>query len=283
MFNAMLLIGALAGPATAADYEPADFLPLTVGNSWTFEHWLYDDHNQRHGPKSQWPAFAALSSRGSAEFTIRVEGTEVLAGQTYYVLSDMPTGWAPAPPHFLAGKKLRWEGAWLMEHTGAGEHSLYRFDSPDPYTIPTTEGDNEAQRFGGHTYDGYPVPEYTFWFYGYDYEAERNAAPPYDPYGLGGWANDEEDWSPGRAVSFLAGYGIGDCAEWINASDYGFYHNDITPLHAVLVDGAVGGSASGDGGVRKVSYRDVYWGRDGATTSASPSSWGQVKGSSSSP
>ena len=67
------------------------------------------------------------------QFTITVLNTEVIDGKTYYVLSDMPANWPPAPQHFIAGKKLRWEGTHLMERTADGEQAIFRFD-----------GDNEA-------------------------------------------------------------------------------------------------------------------------------------------
>ena len=38
-------IAALAVPAAAPDdedYEPADYMPLAVGNSWTFQHIVHD-------------------------------------------------------------------------------------------------------------------------------------------------------------------------------------------------------------------------------------------------
>ena len=57
--------------------------------------------------------------------------TEALDGQTYYVISEMPSHWPPPPPHFIAGKKLRWEGTQLMEHRGSGEQAILRFDGAD--------------------------------------------------------------------------------------------------------------------------------------------------------
>ena len=32
-------------PAAAADYQASDYLPLAVGNSWTYEHEYYDEDN----------------------------------------------------------------------------------------------------------------------------------------------------------------------------------------------------------------------------------------------
>ena len=258
-------LASLAVPAAAPDYEPADYLPLAVGNSWTLGHGVYDLLEKWiPGPADQWPAYRERRGR----FTITVERTEVIDDKTYYVLSDIPsTGWPPPPPHFLAGKKLRWEGAHLMERTATGEQSLFRFDGDNPYTIPTTEGDNEVVRMGGRTNDTYPVPRFVFWFYGYD--------------GYGEWpAGEGESWWAGRHCTFLAGYGLGGCKEFIEASDYGVFANEINPLSATLVEPPAGGGDSGvrgdsGGTVRTVSYEDARRGR--GATSTSSSSWGEVK------
>ena len=119
------LSGAL--PTVATEYQASDYLPLAVGNSWTYSHELWDrkdnEGERRLGDRSQWPTFLETS-----QFTIEVLRTEELDGQTYYVISDMPSFWPPPPPHFIAGKKLRWAGTHLMEHRGGGEQALYRFD-----------------------------------------------------------------------------------------------------------------------------------------------------------
>ena len=114
------LSGAL--PATATEYQASDYLPLAVGNSWTYDHEYYDIE-KRFGNYDQWPAYLAQEF---PQFTIEVLRTEELDGQTYYVISDMPSFWPPPPPHFIAGKKLRWSGTHLMEHRQrrAGDLSL---------------------------------------------------------------------------------------------------------------------------------------------------------------
>ena len=86
------LSGAL--PAVATEYQASDYLPLAVGNSWTYDHEYYDIE-RRFGDRSQWSAYLA-----QAPFTIEVLRTEELDGQTYYVISEMPSNWPPPPPHF---------------------------------------------------------------------------------------------------------------------------------------------------------------------------------------
>ena len=132
-------------PAVATDYQASDYLPLAVGNSWTYKHEFYDIE-RRYGDKSQWSTYMA-QVHDPRRFTITVERTEVIDGKTYYVLSDMPANWPPAPPHFIAGKKLRWKGTHLMERTANGEEAIYRFDGANEtgYEISTDEGTNQVE------------------------------------------------------------------------------------------------------------------------------------------
>ena len=154
------LSGAL--PAVATEYQASDYLPLAVGNSWTYHHYYRDVVGEREeGYDDQWPAYFA---REFSAFTIEVLRTEELDGQTYYVISEMPSNWPPPPPHFIAGKKLRWEGTQLMGHSGSGEQAIFRFDGANRvgYDIPTVEGDNRVTV----ELSAEPVPMYTFYFHG---------------------------------------------------------------------------------------------------------------------
>jgi hypothetical protein len=204
-----------------------------VGNSWTYKH-FYHDVEFTIEDYERWPTF--WDRKG--QLTITVERTEVIDGKTYYVLSDMPpANWPPAPPHFIAGKKLRWEGTHLMERTADGEQAIYRFDGIHDagYEIPTNEGSNRVTvkiRPG-------PVPTYFFFFQG-----NFRGGPT------------------GRGFGFLAGYGLYRGGWGIFGEDYPLFDNDIKPLHAVL------------GGTR-VEYEDARVSR--VSTSTSSSSWGQVK------
>ena len=193
------LSGAL--PAVATEYQASDYLPLAVGNSWTYEH----DHADRNADYSQWSTYTAQHPK-TPQFTIEVVRTEELDGQTYYVISEMPSNWPPAPPHFIAGKTLRWSGTQLMEHSGSGEQAIFRFDGANRvgYDIPTVEGDNRVIV----ELSAEPVPMYTFYFHG----------------------NGEG----GRGIGFLAGYGL-DFGGWkISAEDYPLFINQVDPLHAVI-------------------------------------------------
>ncbi len=216
---AALLVASWALPAAATDYAASNYLPLAVGNSWTYGHSVvgltpYDED------KSHWPTYTAQFPK-RPQFTITVERTEVIDSKTYFVISDMPDHWPPAPPHFIAGKKLRWEGTRLMERTPDGEYAIFRFDgtaseygaSTDPrfkgmgnvyeteYAIPTVEGDNQVKVWAGWE----PVPWYSFTF----------------------WGNDEG----GRGCGFVWGYGSNGCGWGISGSDVAvLFENDATPL-----------------------------------------------------
>ena len=52
------LSGAL--PTAATEYQASDYLPLAVGNSWTYDHHFYDrkdnEGERRFGDYDQWPA-----------------------------------------------------------------------------------------------------------------------------------------------------------------------------------------------------------------------------------
>ena len=204
---AVLLGLSLTRPAQA-EYQASDYLPLEVGNSWTYSHKYRDIIREaEEGYRNQWPAFWAQAPE-RPQFTIEVLYTEELDGQTYYVISEMPAWWPPAPPHFIAGKKLRWSGTQLMEHSGSSEQGLYRFDGADEtgYTVTTDAGDERVTVKAGLN----PVPWHAFSFRG-------------DGYGKGL-----------QACNFLAGYGTSSCGRRISGGDYPLFINQLKSLRAVL-------------------------------------------------
>ena len=226
----------LSGVLPAAA-DASDWLPLAVGNSWTYSHNYFDISFKdggivRHSAYwEQWPA--PDEPFLYPEFTISVKQTEVIDGKTYYVISDMPANWPPAPPHFIAGKKLRWQGTHLMERTAAGEQALFRFDGVNEavYEFPMVEEDHRVEVRTRTD----PVAMYTFGFLGHDIEKSA------------------------RVCGFIKNYGIIRCKWGIFGTDHPVFRNDVTSLWAVL------------GGIR-VEAADA-----GMPTSTSSSSWGQVK------
>ena len=178
---AVLLISVKSMEAQES-YLPSDFLPLEVGNSWTYEHRI---GGRRIDPADLYNH--PLVHGGFRDvFTISVEGEEVIDGKAYYVFSDVKRNWPPLPPHFLAGKRLRWEGDALIERTEGGDRSLFRlFEATDEraYSIPSAEGDRSVSVHGGRL------------------------SVPWREYELTG------DKHGSRRVRFLAGFGMRSC-EW---------------------------------------------------------------------
>ncbi len=233
--NISLTLAVLLGlgwalPAAATDYAVSDYQPLAVGNSWTYEH----SHSGLD--RSQWSAYTAQFPR-TPQFTITVERTEVIDGKTYYVISDMPDNWPPAPLLFIAGRKLRWEGTHLMERTGDGEQALFRFPAETDYEVSTDEGLIEVS---GLMWSSHPVPLYTF-----EYPVPSLVG------GIGG-------------SGFLAGYGMDGCGDEIFSIDVPLFGNGVFAIRAVI-------------GGRQVEYADAWRGRTPIDTSSSSSSWGGVK------
>ena len=165
-------------PADATDDEAA-YLPLAVGNSWTYAHeysnflGTFDSPRERYSTYYRWPArgFNSPHEWYSTYYrwparanelpyphgrlvSITVQGTEVIDGKTYYVLSDLPDNWPPAPSYFIAGKKLRWAGTHLMERTADGERSVFRFDGANDagYTVETDGVSSPIKRQGWFEY-----------------------------------------------------------------------------------------------------------------------------------
>ena len=225
-------------PAAATDYQASDYLPLAVGNSWTYAHeyYAFDTNN---GGFEQYSAYvdqfpAPEEPFRYPEFTISVLNTEVINGKMYYVLSDMPANWPPAPPHFIAGKKLRWKGTHLMERTADGEQSVFRFDGANDagYAVETDEGDNLVKAMVYSDPNGY---WHGCWFSFYGSE-------------------------PGlRSCTFIENYGCLTCNWGVAGADHPLFTNQVFFHRAVL-------------GGRTVELEDLL-----TPTSTSSSSWGQVK------
>ena len=81
-------------------------LPLAVGNSWVYDHFLPD----------------------SGDVTISITHTEDIEGHTYHVFSDMPYEDPPVPYFFIAGKKVRWEGDHLLFRQQDRDVAFFRFN-----------------------------------------------------------------------------------------------------------------------------------------------------------
>ncbi|MDE0709959.1 MAG: hypothetical protein OXH89_05965 [bacterium] len=275
---ARIAVLATLGPAGLAfaqktTYQTSDFLPLQVGNSWTYNQFYSD---VRYGDDG----IRAHVVEVREEFTISILRTEVIDGNTYFVFSDFPSdGGPPAPRHFIAGKKVRWNENDLMEHDGTSEFSIYRFKPPPTgqtayeYSIPVAhgKGDNLVRGFNSPSHNIVPIPRLQFTFTGY---RGYGASP------TGG----RSDWLADSSIQFTGGYGVTQGLEGLHQSDELFLKNIVSALRATLY------GSSSDSGTRNDSTEPpttIEWEsllciirrlcED--TTSLPSSTWGQTKSS----
>ena len=118
MHKTLIMVALLLNTKAARaqeSYQPSDFLPLQVGNSWTYFHTIDGDTiSPRDLLNFPFNSYDHFNDR----FTISVEGTEIIEGNTYYVISDVPRNWPPLPPHFIGGQET--------EMGGTCPHRAYR-------------------------------------------------------------------------------------------------------------------------------------------------------------
>ena len=133
LLNRLVAVLALCGAVEAASIEDADlielnpleYVPLTVGNSWTYEH-VYT--SALHGIEEllpledEWsfpPDSLLLPER---TVTIEITHTEVIDGLEYFVFSDADYDWPPFPSFFWEGKKVRLSDEEIL---------MFRWDGQD--------------------------------------------------------------------------------------------------------------------------------------------------------
>ena len=250
-----VLVGLLGSGSVVAD--ASDWLPLAVGNSWTYSHEYYDYENR--------DGYTRWTNYTTPQFTLSVLGTEDIDGQTYFVISDMPEFWPPVPSQFIAGKKLRWEGDHLLERTADGEQALFRFDgggdlSKYAYYDVVIEGQTiqvtawETRANSRH--------EYSFRFSGGAGPVRVYDADAVDYYDLdAGRELDEVRVELKAGISFLKGFGIRACGVGINDGDAPLFSNGQKAQHAVLNG-------------RTVTVREA---RKASVTTIEGDSWGGIK------
>ncbi len=255
--TAVLLLTALA-PLAAQTRSVQDYLPLAVGNSWTYAHLFLDARGRNE-----------IAFQG--EITISILRTEVIDGDTYYVFSDVSTD-APegVPKHFLAGKKLRWDGNNLTEHDGASSLSLYRFDVPTgtdgvsrEYSIPETHGHTSVKSYAFIVSDRLMLQSFQF----------------------------SGEGARGAVIAFSEDFGLQEAIEGEAAGDMLVMQHTLTPIRAVFQTGSQDASARDahtSSSAVTVEWDDYlcYFGNDDVflgvscnypPTSTSSNSWGLIK------
>ena len=152
----LVLCALLAPPAGAQDagrVNPTDFLPLEVGNQWTYTHYYsnefyvvyipdvygiwaepsspirkvvqalfglpgfpyYPDERDEVG-SYDFDELNAYQNPPPRELTFEITHTEIIEGHEYFVFGTVPYDWPPVPNFFLAGQKVRFsdEGTLLI-------------------------------------------------------------------------------------------------------------------------------------------------------------------------
>ena len=224
---AAVLVGLLDRGSVVAD--ASDWLPLAVGNSWTYAHAYYDSENYET-VYIPWTNYTEqFDTLGTPQFTLSVLHTEVIDGHTYFVLSDMPDFWPPVPSYFIAGKKLRWAGDQLMERTADGEQSLFRFGGTSGASGASAVATQEGAQVKIYELHNDYTHEYGF---GFDFTGGARGASDSESYG-GPVREDNSIYELG-GVTFLKGFGIEGCSFLRGSGDVDEFFNTQTAKHAVI-------------------------------------------------
>ena len=120
------------------EINPSEYVPLAVGNRWTYEHSYvngsytdegpgYDIEARKpfeipgypHGEGNALPPRSLLFS--NRILTIEITHTERIDGQEYFVFSDADYDWPPLPEFFWAGKKVRWSDEGFLVFRWVGQ------------------------------------------------------------------------------------------------------------------------------------------------------------------
>ena len=141
------------GTDDAIEINPLDYVPLAVGNRWTYEH-IYINYDYEIGEPFAIPGYPPGHPPDSLTFaekivTIEITHTEVIDGLEYFVFSDADYAWPPLPDFFWGGKKVRlsdegflvfrWNGQELPVYDFGGDfHTTYTG------TLPIGSGTTEA-------------------------------------------------------------------------------------------------------------------------------------------
>ena len=88
----------------AVELNPLGFVPLEVGNRWTYEHSYVNDWHGIGEPFEIPPGYLTFAEK---IVTIEITHTEVIDGLEYFVFSDADYDWPPLPDFFWGGKKVR--------------------------------------------------------------------------------------------------------------------------------------------------------------------------------
>ena len=250
-----------------------DFLPLEVGNQWTYKqrylNLAYSGSWWERNPEIRilfevpggyrHPPDSLLS--GEREFTIEITHTEMIDGSEYFVFSHADYDWPPLPTLFWAGQKVRLSDEGVL---------LFRWDEQD---IPLY--DLNFQHPSSYSIPAYPLREdlvtkLDVWRWHMVGQRQIEFSVAYPELNL---PNNMQSVSS-TSIWVIPGYGLGCNESYYTGADftgvdfdlwfeiYLFYLNDLESISAII---------SGE----VVSYKQA--GRRDVNTHVQSSSWGQLK------
>ena len=146
-----------AGPdPIELELNPSDFLPLAVGNRWTYEHSYYNgsypwgDWSEggpewlkpleipgypHGGDRDSWPPDSLTTA--TRTLTIQITHTETIDGLEYFAFSGANYSWPPLPEFFWGGKKVRVSAEGFLLFRSKGQDvPLYDFGHPHTFADP---------------------------------------------------------------------------------------------------------------------------------------------------
>jgi len=208
---------------TAIELNPLDYVPLAVGNRWTYGHY-YVNHLHSTGELlnlNRWELFDIPGyPPGSAPdslilakkiVTIAITHTEVIDGLEYFVFSDADYAWPPLPDLFWGGKKVRLsDEGFLVFRWNGQDIPVYDFGSlgdPHKYTGTLPSGSGTAEIRFDRFYVQYRLSRVSFVF---------------DHYGEG-------------LSGFLQGYGMGRFHIYVRSFHRSLpFQNVLAPISATI-------------------------------------------------
>ena len=281
------------------ELNPLDYVPLAVGNRWTYEHFYNNETylsmvnpdverlepieipGYPHGRGNPMPPDSLRLAEKIV--TIEITHTEVIDGLEYFVFSDPDYTWPPLPALFWDGKKVRLSDEGFL---------VFRWNGQD---VSVYDLDHHHLDLGG--YDRRVKNSYTFTlpsesdmtkvnitrhmsFYS---DGLRTESPePESRYSVVRFISSQVDSYDKSSCFFLRGYGIGQLYTKMSGLESSpIFRNILTPISA-NIDGEE--ILYPKHTLLDISYRspfflilDLFGTSPDTTTSVQPTSWGRLK------
>ena len=257
--------------ALRLELNPYDYVPLAVGNRWTYDHhylnatyppWrvtteeylkFMEIPGYPHGQDS--PVLPDSLLDVEKRLTIEITHTEMIDGFEYYVFSDPDYAWPPMPELFWGGKKVRLsDDGFLVFRLDGEDFPLYELGHHHFHS-------NYGRERGLNTYSVGTIPPMEIYRSTLPVDDREN--PLFVGFSfLSGADGTSEPWVP--FVDFLRGYGLSVYYTLGIGTGY-------LPLWGVLLNPV---SANIEG--KEILYphpRINFMG----LASVQPTSWGQLK------